>query len=137
MSDRETLGVYDAQADDYEKMMTEEAARDARIVEFIAACPAGAQVLDVGCGPGNYARLMADAGLKVTAIDGSAEMARRADLLPGVSARHGYFEDIDAENAYDGIWASFSLLHAPAPTFPATLPACAAPCARVACSLSV
>ena len=121
MTDSETLGVYDAQADDYVKMMTDEAAKDTRIVEFIAACPDGGDVLDLGCGPGNHAALMAEAGLKVTALDGSAEMARRAGDIPGVDARHGYFEDVTEEDAYDGIWASFSLLHAPRADFPAHL----------------
>lgn len=121
MSDRETLDVYDAQADDYVRMMTDEAAKDIRIAEFIAACPVGGDVLDLGCGPGTYARLMAEAGLNVTALDGSAEMARRAAEIPGVDARHGYFEDVSDENAYDGIWASFSLLHAPRAAFPGHL----------------
>ncbi len=118
MSDPETLAVYDAQADDYAQMMDNAAARDQRVADFITACKPDGQVLDLGCGPGNYARLMADAGLKVTAIDGSQEMARRADALPGVQARHGYFEDIEDLDAFDGIWASFSLLHAPRADFP-------------------
>lgn len=121
MSDPETLAVYDTQADDYVQMMTEAAARDQRIADFIAACTPGGQVLDLGCGPGNYAALMARAGLKVSAIDGSEEMARRANALPGVEARHGYFEDIDTEDAFDGIWASFSLLHAPRADLPGHL----------------
>jgi SAM-dependent methyltransferase len=121
MNDRATLDVYDRQADDYDRMMASEAAADPRIRDFIAACPEGGDVLDFGCGPGNYARIMAAAGLRVTALDGSAEMARRTHALPGVTAQHGYFEDLDAKAAYDGIWASFSLLHAPRADLPGHL----------------
>ncbi|MEZ4690383.1 MAG: methyltransferase domain-containing protein [Ignavibacteria bacterium] len=32
------------------------------------------KILDAGCGPGNYAELLADKGAKVTAIDYSDEM---------------------------------------------------------------
>ena len=121
MSDPETLAVYDAQADDYVAMMADEAANDPRIADFIAACPDGAPVLDLGCGPGHYAARMAKAGLRVTALDASAEMARRAGDLPGVTARHGRFEDVDAVDAYAGIWANFSLLHAPRADLPGHL----------------
>lgn len=121
MSDPQTLAVYDAQADDYDAMMQAEATADPRVHHFITALPEAASVLDLGCGPGNYARIFAEAGLKVTAIDASAEMAGRAAAIPGVTARHGFFEDVTEQDAYDGIWASFSLLHAPRADLPGHL----------------
>ncbi|OAN78455.1 hypothetical protein A8B82_08730 [Sulfitobacter sp. EhC04] len=121
MSDPQTLAVYDAQADDYERMMHNEAAADPIWRSFVAACPKGGVVLDLGCGPGNYARLLAGEGLRVTALDASPEMARRAGLIAGVTARHGFFEDVTEQDAYDGIWASFSLLHAPRDALPGHL----------------
>lgn len=37
-------------------------------------------VLDVGCGPGNYCKLLSESGFKVTGIDYSQEMINRAKL---------------------------------------------------------
>ncbi|MCX7558642.1 methyltransferase domain-containing protein [Sulfitobacter sp. F26204] len=123
MSDPETIAVYDAQADDYERMMRVEAEEQTIWQAFVAAFPEGGAVLDLGCGPGNYARLFAQAGLKVTALDASAEMARRAAQIKGVTARHGVFDHVAEVDAYDGIWASFSLLHAPRADLPRHLSA--------------
>ena len=123
MSDPETLAVYNRQADDYVAMMTEYAAKDPLIAEFIAACPAGGTVLDLGCGPGGYAVLMAQAGLTVDALDASPEMVARIADMQGISPRVGRFDDVSATDAYDGIWASFSLLHAPRGDLPRHLAA--------------
>ena len=123
MSDRETISVYDSQAADYAAMTDDHNRADPRLEAFIAACPAGGLVLDLGCGPGTSAAAMARAGLVVEATDASAEMVRMAARHPGVSARQAVFSDIDAVGRYDGIWANFSLLHAPRADFPAHLSA--------------
>ena len=125
MTDPETLAVYNAQADDYVEMMKGYAAGDPLIGEFIAACPPGGHVLDLGSGPGGYAVLMAEAGLKVDALDASTEMVARIAPLPGIAARVATFDDVTGENVYDGIWASFSLLHAARDAFPGYLAALA------------
>ncbi|SFT88576.1 class I SAM-dependent methyltransferase [Sedimentitalea nanhaiensis] len=118
MSDPRTLAVYNSRSDDYTAMMTREAKADPMIGRFIAACPAGGRVLDLGCGPGHYASRMAQAGLKVEAIDASQAMIDKAATLPGVSAKLGRFEDVSGDKLYDGIWAYFSLLHAPRSAMP-------------------
>ena len=125
MSDAETLAVYARQRDTYATMMDEEAKRDEVIAPFIAACPQGGRVLDLGCGPGHFARRMADGGLEVHAWDAVPEMVEYAARQPGVTARQARFEDLNTENAYDGIWAYFSLLHAPRTDFPRHLAAIA------------
>ena len=66
---------------------------------------------------------MAKAGLVVDAVDASAEMVAMAARHPGVSARHATFDEIDATAEYDGVWANFSLLHAPRDAFPGHLAA--------------
>lgn len=125
MSDIETLGVYARQADDYATMMEREAADDPLIDTFIAACPRGAKVLDLGCGPGHFAGRMAHAGLHVDAMDAVPEMVARTSARSGVNARLGRFEDVTQTQEYDGIWAYFSLLHAPRADFATHLEAVA------------
>ncbi len=123
MSDDQTLAVYDGQADDYVAMMSEYAVKDPLIAKFIAACPVGGSVLDLGCGPGGYAVLLARAGLQVDALDASTEMVARIADMPGIVSRVGRFDDVSGTDIYDGIWASFSLLHAPRADMPRHLSA--------------
>lgn len=119
--DKVTLGVYDAKASEYADMVSD--ADDQQLIEFISALPKGATVLDLGCGPGNAARKMAEAGLSVEAMDASAEMVKLAQAQPGVSARLASFDDIEGVDIYDGIWANFSLLHADRADMPVYLAA--------------
>ncbi len=53
---------------------------DPFVVHFLSLFPSpqGRTVLDAGCGAGRNARYLAGAGLRVTAIDRAAGMARRA-----------------------------------------------------------
>lgn len=69
-------------------------------------------MLDAGCGPGDSAQRFLKAGFTVDAVDASPAMISRAREL-GVEARLATFDDIDAQDLYDGIWVSYSLLHVP------------------------
>lgn len=122
MSDSETLAVYDQQAEDYARL-TKSDARDQQLLDFIAALPDGGKVLDLGCGPGFAAATMAQAGLRVDATDGSEEMVALAAAHDGVTAWQATFEQITGVALYDGIWANFSLLHAPRNDMPRHLAA--------------
>lgn len=123
-SDPKTLAVYNAKAADY-AALTESEARDKQLAAFIADMPPGGHVLDLGCGPGQSAAEMARHGLKVTATDASAEMVALAAAREGVNAHVATFDDIAGEALYDGIWANFSLLHAPREDMPRHLSAIA------------
>ena len=112
MADPKTIAVYDARAAEY-------ATGNARdepwhmLVSFRDAMPAGGRVLDLGCGPGASAGHFAQHGLQVDAWDASAEMVALAAQVDGVTAKQAVFADLDVRDLYDGIWANFSLLHAP------------------------
>ncbi|WP_333783189.1 methyltransferase domain-containing protein [Octadecabacter antarcticus] len=110
--DPKTLAVYNEKAADYAATLDHGGKAGAHLVRFIAAIPAGGRVLDLGCGPGGSAHLMMQAGLDVNAVDASPEMVRFAQSK-GVAARIATFDDLDAAGVYDGVWANFSLLHAP------------------------
>ncbi|WP_299876324.1 bifunctional 2-polyprenyl-6-hydroxyphenol methylase/3-demethylubiquinol 3-O-methyltransferase UbiG [uncultured Sulfitobacter sp.] len=123
MSDPETLAVYAAKVGDYVALTGDGATRDPLLRAFIADLPTGGHVLDLGCGPGHAAATLAEAGLHVTATDAVAEMVEIAAQHPGVTARVATFDDISEAAAYDGIWANFSLLHAPRADMPRHLSA--------------
>ena len=123
-ADRETLAVYATQASNYAALSQSEA-RDTQLSAFIADMPPGGHVLDLGCGPGQSAAEMARHDLQVTATDASAEMIAIATTQPGVTAHQATFDDINGTALYDGIWANFSLLHAPRDAMPRHLAAIA------------
>jgi SAM-dependent methyltransferase len=78
---------------------------------FLAHVPAGGRVLDAGCGTGRDAAAFERAGYRVTATDASPAMveAARARIRGDVfQIRH---EEVDIEQAFDGIWSNASLLH--------------------------
>lgn len=119
MTDRDTISFYDQQTEAYKKIA--ESFDNKQLSRLISRLSTGAHVLDLGCGPGQHARQMADAGLRVTAMDASPEMIRQAALLDGVTTRLAAFSDLEDIAAFDAVWASFSLLHAPKADFPGHL----------------
>ncbi len=120
--DKETLSVYDSRADDYASMALV-AEQETMLSSFIKAMPEHARVLDLGCGPGFAAAEMNNANLQTDAFDASPVMVRLASQHSGVNVQIKTFEQLDAQNIYHGIWASFSLLHAPKLAFPGHLEA--------------
>ena len=78
---------------------------------FLADLPEGARILDVGCGSGRDTLAFKKKGYQVDAIDYSEELVKKATQLTGIPVRLQSFYEIDADQAYDGIWACASLLH--------------------------
>ncbi len=122
--DARTLALYEARAEEYAQRTLSEAPDEA-LAAFLGDMPAGGAVLDLGCGPGFAAARMAQAGLQVEATDAAAAMVALAARHPGVTARQESFDALDAQARYDGIWANFSLLHAPRANLPRHLAAMA------------
>lgn len=116
-TDKKTLKVYAKRAVEYAHV-TANSDRDPLLEAFIGGLQSGAHVLDLGCGPGIAAARMTQAGLKVDAVDAVPEMVEMANQRNGVTAREALFEDIKGIDLYDGVWANFSLLHAPREEFP-------------------
>lgn len=118
--DGETLAAYASRVDEY-LSMSHKGKPQQDLREFIAVLPKSGHVLDLGCGPGMYAAVMVAAGLTVDATDASAEMVASARDHFHLDARQAQFSDLDANKAYDGVFASFSLLHAPKSDLPGHL----------------
>ncbi|WP_162005813.1 class I SAM-dependent methyltransferase [Bradyrhizobium betae] len=67
---------------------------------------AGRAILELGCGAGNHSAVMLAEGFSVRATDGSPEMAEIASRRLGHPVEAMRFDQLDAEQAYDGVWAS-------------------------------
>jgi trans-aconitate methyltransferase len=119
VTDERTIAVYDAGAADYAKLSR--AKPDADLRAFMALLPKGGRVLDYGCGPGGSSVLLQQAGFIVDAFDAAPSMVEIAQAR-GINARHATFDDLLPQK-YDGIFANFSLLHAPRAALPQHLAA--------------
>jgi SAM-dependent methyltransferase len=93
-------------------------APSARLVNFMKMLPAGGDVLELGCGAGNHSAVMWEAGFSVRSTDGSPEMAEVASRRLGRPVETMLFDQLDAREVYDGVWASACLLHAPRDELP-------------------
>ena len=120
MPDRNTIAAYTDWAEDYRGRF-DRRTPDAQLTAFIAGLPDGGRVLDLGCGVGRSSILMIEAGFEVDALDATPAFIAMARQQFGVEVRLGTFDEIDAEADYDGIFANFSLLHAPKTELPAHL----------------
>ncbi len=120
MADSETLAVYAKRAADYAERFGK-AGEGPHMTAFLAEIPEGGRILDLGSGPGHTAAAMMRAGYNVEAWDASPEFVKIARDRYGVNARLATFEDLDAREAYDAVFANFSLLHAPKSDMPGYL----------------
>ena len=108
--DDRTLDFYTREAPVYAEFAA--AAEDSRfLTAFARSLPAGAVVLDFGCGPAWAAHRFGEMGFEAHGFDGSAGLAAQAKELYGIDVTVGPFEAFESKGLYDGIWASFCLLH--------------------------
>lgn len=85
------------------------------INKFLELLPKNGKILDVGSGPGQFAKHMMERGFEVVGIDYSKEMVRIAQKqVPDgdfryMDMRHLEFKDEE----FDGIFSAYSLIHIP------------------------
>ena len=109
--DKTTIEIYNSKIEEYLQMVKSELELEIE-ANFAKSLPRGGTVLDYGCGPGHSAKYFADQGLISHAFDASTEMVRVASKNPNVKVWQSTFHKFTSTNTYNGIWASFSLLHA-------------------------
>lgn len=80
---------------------------------FLRLLDANTSILDFGCGSGRDTKYFLEKGYQVTATDGSSELCRLASEFTGIEVKEMLFQELDAMNQYDGIWACSSILHLP------------------------
>ena len=123
MTDAETMQVYAEAAARYAEgfARTKDTDQEEDYAAFTALLPDGAKVLDLGCGPGHWTARMRGDGYAAEGIDASPEMAAYARDAYGIEVTLADFSALAQLAGYDGIWANFSLLHAPKAAFPTHL----------------
>jgi SAM-dependent methyltransferase len=109
--DAATLAFYDREASAYAARRTE---AGPHLAEFLGRLPAGGRILELGCGDGQDAAAMIAAGFDITPTDGSPKLAQEAERRIGRRVRVMRFEELDAVEAYEAVWANACLLHVPA-----------------------
>ena len=109
--DDATLLFYRQNAEAYAER--EISSRRARLTAFLALVPPGAVSLELGCGAGGDTAEMLARGVDVHPTDGSPELAAVASKRLGRPVETLLFHELDAVEAYDGVWANACLLHVP------------------------
>jgi ubiquinone/menaquinone biosynthesis C-methylase UbiE len=90
---------------------------------FLEKLNAGAKILDVGSGPGQFTQYMMKKGFEVLGIDYSKEMLKKAEqLVPEALFIYADMRKLDLESeSFDGLLAAYSLIHIPSEELPHTL----------------
>ena len=108
----ETLDYYNQNAVEFASGTLPADMEDSRS-RFSANLPPKGIILDFGCGSGRDTKAFLDAGFRVDAVDGSAELCTLASAYTGIEVRKMLFNELDVQERYDGIWACASILHLP------------------------
>ena len=111
MTDEATIAFYAREAPRYTMSFAQAPSR--HLDAFLDRLPPAAKVLELGCGGGRDAAHMVERGFRVDATDGTPAMVRKANERFDLKARVMLFEDLEADCAYDAIWAHACLLHVP------------------------
>lgn len=114
--DPATLAFYAAEAPVYAASGKDGVSR--HLASFLKRLPEGATILELGCGGGRDAEYMIAQGFRVDATDGVAEIAALAQARIGQPVRVMRFDELDADERYDAVLASASLLHVPRQALP-------------------
>lgn len=109
-NEQKTIEYYNSNAEEfYESTVT--ADMSVQYKRFEKYLGDGTHILDCGCGSGRDSKHFLENGFEVIAIDGSEELCKKASELTGLEVQHMYFQDLNFNNEFDGVWACASLLH--------------------------
>ncbi|MET8149631.1 class I SAM-dependent methyltransferase [Actinoplanes sp. NPDC049668] len=86
-----------------------------------AAVPAGASILELGCGTGRILRPLAAFGHRVHGVDESPAMLERLDGLPGTLAR---LQDVRLDHTFDVVLLASTMINGEPPLRRAFLATC-------------
>lgn len=116
-----TSATYDRIASDYAIHWADAGLLAGQMARFAARLPAGARVLDVGCGAGRDTGQMRERGLRAAGLDRSRGMLAQARRR-GIPLLLGDMRRLPVrDGALDGLWACASFLHIPRRDAPGVL----------------
>ncbi|QYJ06392.1 class I SAM-dependent methyltransferase [Qipengyuania flava] len=118
-ADLATIAYYEANAPRYTLSFGQAPSR--HLDAFLDRLEPGARVLEIGCGGGRDSARILERGFDLDATDGTPAMVRKANERFDVGARVMRFDEIEAVEAYDAIWAHACLLHAARADLPGIL----------------
>jgi SAM-dependent methyltransferase len=127
MSDNTIQSVrqsYDHLSDEYARHLFDELRNkplDRQLLDRFASATAGrGKVADMGCGPGQIARHLHDAGVEVFGLDLSPRMVEQArQLNPAISFQEGNLMALSLEdNSLVGIVAFYAIVNIPEESLP-------------------
>lgn len=81
--------------------------------KFLSCLEEGDTILDLGCGSGRDSLAFYDLGYDVTPLDASEEMCKLAEIHTGLEVLQMKYEDMEFDEAFDGIWGNAALIHVP------------------------
>lgn len=120
-ADPATIAYYEANAPRYTLSFGQGPSR--HLDHFLDRLEPGASILELGCGGGRDSARIAERGFRLDATDGTPAMVRKANERFDVGARVMRFDELDADEAYDAVWAHACLLHVARADLPGVLEA--------------
>ena len=118
-ADAATIAYYQANAPHYTLSFGQAPSR--HLDAFLDRLAPGACVLELGCGAGRDSARIAERGFTLDATDGTPAMVRKANERFGIAARVMRFDELDAKETYDAVWAHACLLHVARADLPGVL----------------
>jgi demethylmenaquinone methyltransferase/2-methoxy-6-polyprenyl-1,4-benzoquinol methylase len=115
---REQAAYYRARAGEYDLEYENEELRS--LESLTEGLPLAGDVLELACGTGQWSRLLAERGLRVTAVDGSAEMIAKArERVAGLDVEFLEADIFDwrPPRRFDTVFFGFWLSHVPPQRF--------------------
>lgn len=112
MTIKETIATYDRIAADYARRWQDRSMMAQAMAQFLDLAPAGATIVDMGCGPGFDCPALAARGASVIGLDLSLGMLRVARPRVSVSAfAQADMRHLPLSQSVTGIWCNAALLH--------------------------
>ena len=118
-ADAATIAYYQANAPHYTLSFGQAPSR--HLDAFLDRLAPGASVLELGCGAGRDSARIAERGFTLDATDGTPAMVRKANERFDIAARVMRFDELDAKETYDAVWAHACLLHVARADLPGVL----------------
>ena len=118
-ADAATIAYYQANAPHYTLSFGQAPSR--HLDAFLDRLAPGACVLELGCGAGRDSARIAERGFTLDATDGTPAMVHKANERFDIAARVMRFDELDAKEAYDAVWAHACLLHVARADLPGVL----------------